>query len=167
MGIKHWLGGLAVVAFAGIGAYVYLDTGRSAAPESTFVLLDGSRQSTADLRVKVTLVNFWATSCTTCVAEMPEIIATHKKYATQGFETMAVAMSYDPPSYVVNFAETRKLPFKVAIDNTGAVAKAWGDVRLTPTTYLVNKRGEIVKSYVGAPDFPALHQLIEKLLAET
>ncbi len=167
MGIKHWLGGLAVVAFASIGAYVYLDTGRSAAPESTFVLLDGSRQSTADLRGKVTLVNFWATSCTTCVAEMPEIIATHKKYATQGFETMAVAMSYDPPSYVVNFAETRKLPFKVAIDNTGAVAKAWGDVRLTPTTYLVNKRGEIVKSYVGAPDFPALHQLIEKLLAET
>ncbi|MBP8204917.1 MAG: TlpA family protein disulfide reductase [Giesbergeria sp.] len=167
MGIKHWLGGLAVVAFAGIGAYVYLDTGRSAAPESTFVLLDGSRQSTADLRGKVTLVNFWATSCTTCVAEMPEIIATHKKYATQGFETMAVAMSYDPPSYVVNFAETRKLPFKVAIDNTGAVAKAWGDVRLTPTTYIVNKRGEIVKSYVGAPDFPALHQLIEKLLAES
>ena len=167
MGIKHWLGGLAVVAFAGIGAYVYLDTGRSAAPESTFVLLDGSRQSTADLRGKVTLVNFWATSCTTCVAEMPEIIATHKKYATQGFETMAVAMSYDPPSYVVNFAETRKLPFKVAIDNTGAVAKAWGDVRLTPTTYIVNKGGEIVKSYVGAPDFPALHQLIEKLLAES
>ena len=167
MGIKHWLGGLAVVAFAGIGAYVYLDTGRSAAPESTFVLLDGSRQSTADLRGKVTLVNFWATSCTTCVAEMPEIIATHKKYATQGFETMAVAMSYDPPSYVVNFAEPRKLPFKVAIDTTGAVAKAWGDVRLTPTTYIVNKRGEIVKSYVGAPDFPALHQLIEKLLAES
>ena len=167
MGIKHWLGGLAVVAFAGIGAYVYLDTGRSAAPESTFVLLDGSRQSTADLRGKVTLVNFWATSCTTCVAEMPEIIATHKKYATQGFETMAVAMSYDPPSYVVNFAEMRKSPFKVAIDNTGAVAKAWGDVRLTPTTYIVNKRGEIVKSYVGAPDFPALHQLIEKLLAES
>ena len=166
MGIKHWLGGLAVVAFAGIGAYVYLDTGRSAAPESTFVLLDGSRQSTADLRGKVTLVNFWATSCTTCVAEMPEIIATHKKYATQGFETMAVAMSYDPPSYVVNFAETRKLPFKVAIDNTGAVARAWGDVRLTPTTYIVNKRGEIVKSYIGAPDFVELHKLIEKLLAE-
>ena len=167
MGIKHWLGGLAVVAFAGIGAYVYLDTGRSAAPESTFVLLDGSRQSTADLRGKVTLVNFWATSCTTCVAEMPEIIATHKKYATQGFETMAVAMSYDPPSYVVNFAETRKLPFQVAIDNTGKVAKAWGDVQLTPSTFIVNKRGEIVKTYVGAPNFPELHQLIEKLLAET
>jgi len=77
-----------------------------------------------------------------------------------------VAMSYDPPAYVVNFTESRKLPFKVAIDNTGANAKAWGDVKLTPTSYLVNKRGEIVKRYVGTPDFAELHRLIEKLLAE-
>ena len=167
MAIKHWAAGMAVAAFAAVGAYVYLDTGRVQAPESTFVLLDGSRQSTTDLKGKVTLVNFWATSCTTCVAEMPEIVSTYQKYKAQGFDTLAVAMSYDPPSYVVNFAETRKLPFKVAIDNTGGVAKAWGDVRLTPSTFIVNKRGEIVKTYVGAPDFAELHRLIEKLLAET
>lgn len=141
--------------------------GTQAAPESTFVLLNGSKQNTADMKGKVTLVNFWATSCVTCVAEMPQIIATYDKYKSQGYDTMAVAMSYDPPSYVVNYAETRQLPFKVAIDNTGAVAKAWGDVQLTPTTYLVNKRGEIVKRYVGEPDFAALHKLIEQLLAET
>ncbi|WP_423457813.1 TlpA disulfide reductase family protein [Ottowia sp. VDI28] len=139
---------------------------QEAAPTSTFVLLDGSRTTTQDLRGKVTLVNFWATSCTTCVAEMPQVIATYDKYKSRGYETMAVAMSYDPPSYVVNFAETRKLPFKVAIDNTGDVAKAWGEVKLTPTTYIVNKKGEIVKRYVGAPNFDELHQLIEKLLAE-
>ncbi len=167
MAIKHWIAGATLAAFAGVGAFVYLGAGQSAAPESTFVLLDGSRQTTADLRGKVTLVNFWATSCTTCVAEMPEIVATYKKYSGKGFDTLAVAMSYDPPSYVVNFTETRKLPFKVAIDNTGAVAQAWGDVKLTPSTFIVNKRGEIVKSYVGAPDFPELHRLIEKLLAET
>ena len=68
---------------------------------------------------------------------------------------------------MVNFTETRKLPFKVAIDNTGAVAQAWGDVKLTPTTYIVNKQGQIVKRYVGEPDFNELHRLIEKLLAET
>lgn len=167
MAIKHWAAGLAVAAFVAVGAFVYLDTGRAKAPESTFVLLDGSRQTTADMRGKVTLVNFWATSCTTCVAEMPDIVATYNKYQGQGFDTLAVAMSYDPPSYVVNFAETRKLPFKVAIDNTGAVAKAWGDVRLTPSTFIVNKRGEIVKTYVGAPNFTELHRLIEKLLAES
>lgn len=146
---------------------LYGCSGTQIAPNSTFVLLDGSKQTTADMKGKVTLVNFWATSCVTCVAEMPKVISTYNKYKAQGYDTVAVAMSYDPPSYVVNYSETRKLPFKVAIDNTGAVAKAWGDVQLTPTTYLVNKRGEIVKQYVGEPDFAALHQLIEKLLAES
>ncbi len=156
------LAALAVVAVVGA---VYLGTGRTAAPAASFVLLDGSTRTTADLKGKVTLVNFWATSCVTCVAEMPQIIATHEKYRARGYQTLAVAMSYDPPAYVVNFAQTRKLPFDVAIDNTGAAAKAWGDVQLTPTTYIVDKRGEIVKRYVGAPDFAELHQLIEKLLA--
>ena len=139
---------------------------QEAAPASTFVLLDGSRQTTADMKGKVTLVNFWATSCTTCVAEMPQIVATYDKFKDRGYDTLAVAMSYDPPSYVVNFAETRKLPFKVALDNTGKVAEAWGDVKLTPTTYIVNKQGRIVKKYVGAPNFDELHKLIDKLLAE-
>ena len=161
-GLRRWALGL--VCAAGL---VLAGCSQSAAPASTFVLLDGTQQTTQDLRGKVVLVNFWATSCVTCVAEMPELVSTYEKYRSRGYETLAVAMSYDPPSYVVNFAETRKLPFKVAIDNTGAVAKAWGDVRITPTTYLVNKRGEIVRTYVGAPDFAQLHQLIEQLLAES
>jgi peroxiredoxin len=159
-------GAAAAVVAVAIGAGLYLSAGRSAAPQATFVLLDGSSRTTADLKGRVTLVNFWATSCTTCVAEMPKVVATYEKYKDKGYDTLAVAMSYDPPSYVVNYAQTRKLPFQVAIDNTGAVAKAWGDVQLTPTTYIVNKRGEIVKRYVGEPDFAELHLLIEKLLAE-
>ena len=138
-----------------------------AAPDTTFVLLDGSKKTTSDLKGKVTLVNFWATSCVTCVAEMPKMVSTFDKYHGKGYQHLAVAMSYDPPSYVVNYAQTRKLPFDVAIDNTGSVAKAWGEVQLTPTSYLVNKKGEIVKRYVGEPNFAELHQLIEKLLAES
>ena len=160
------IAGIAIAAAVGVGAYVYPGTGQAAAPESQFVLLNGSTKTTADLKGKVTLVNFWATSCTTCVAEMPEIIKTYNKYKNQGYDTLAVAMSYDPPSYVVNFAESRKLPFQVALDNTGKIAKDWGDIQLTPTTFIVNKQGKIVKSYVGAPDFAELHKLIEKLLAE-
>jgi peroxiredoxin len=165
--MKRVLYGAAAAAVLAIGAVFYLGAGSDAAPQSTFVLLDGSSKTTADLKGRVTLVNFWATSCTTCVAEMPKIIATYNKYQAKGYDTVAVAMMYDPPAYVVNYAQTRKLPFKVAIDNTGAVAKAWGDVQLTPTTFVVNKRGEIVKRYVGEPDFDQLHQLIEQLLAET
>ena len=164
--MKKVIIGAVAAAVLAVGAAVFLQAGSDPAPASTFVLLDGSKRSTEDLKGRVTLVNFWATSCVTCVAEMPKIIATHDKYKARGYDTLAVAMSYDPPSYVVNFAQTRKLPFQVAIDNTGAVARAWGDVQLTPTTYIVNKRGEIVKRYVGEPDFAELHQLIEKLLAE-
>ena len=164
-GLLRWALGL--VMLAALAAGLQACSHAQAAPESTFVLLDGSKKTTADFKGKVVLVNFWATSCVTCVAEMPKLISTHQKYAAQGYDTLAVAMSYDPPSYVVNYTETRRLPFKVAIDNTGEVAKAWGDVKLTPTTYLVNKRGEIVKQYVGEPDFAALHLLIEKLLAQS
>ena len=164
-GLLLWTLGLVMLAALATGLQAC--TNAQAAPESTFVLLDGSKKTTSDFKGRVMLVNFWATSCVTCVAEMPKLISTHQKYAAQGYDTLAVAMSYDPPSYVVNYTETRQLPFKVAIDNTGEVAKAWGDVKLTPTTYLVNKRGEIVKQYIGEPDFTSLHLLIEKLLAQS
>ncbi|WP_210542393.1 TlpA disulfide reductase family protein [Rhodoferax sp. PAMC 29310] len=158
---------LAVLAGAlAVGGTAYVLSSTPLAPPSSFVMLDGSKKDTSSFKGKVTLVNFWATSCVTCVAEMPRITSTYEKYAPKGFDTIAVAMSYDPPSYVVNFAETRALPFSVAIDNTGAVAKAWGEVKLTPTTFIVNKRGEIVKRYVGEPNFAELHKLIEELLAE-
>ncbi len=157
----------AAVALGAIGALGLAGcAGRDPAPDSTFVLLDGSKATTADLKGKVTLVNFWATTCVTCVKEMPSIVATYQKYQSQGFETVAVAMEYDPPAWVLNFSQSRQLPFKVALDNTGDIAKQWGDVKLTPTTYLVDKQGRIVKRYVGEPDFPALHALIEELLAQ-
>jgi peroxiredoxin len=159
---------LAAVALAlAVSGGIYLNSGASPAPASSFVMLDGSSKQTAQLKGKVTLVNFWATSCVTCVAEMPQLVATYDKYKARGYDTIAVAMSYDTPAYVVNFAKTRQLPFSVAIDNTGAVAQAWGEVKLTPTSYLVNKRGEIVKRYVGAPDWTELHRLVDRLLAET
>ena len=141
-------------------------SGREGAPDVRYTLLDGAGSTLKAKQGQVVLVNFWATSCTTCVHEMPQIVATHEKFKARGFDTLAVAMSYDPPAYVASFAQSRQLPFGVAIDNTGAIAKAFGDVRLTPTTFLIDKRGGIVKKYVGEPDFSALHGLIEDLLKE-
>jgi peroxiredoxin len=159
---------LIVALVLGVGGYlVFQSVGtHQAAPDVAYTLLDGTQGTTQQLRGKVVLVNFWATSCTTCVHEMPQIVATHERYKDRGYETLAVAMSYDTPAYVSNFARTRKLPFDVAIDHSGAIAKSFGVVQLTPTSVLINKRGEIVKRYVGEPDFAALHQLVEKLLAQ-
>ncbi len=158
---------VASAAVAVIGLGLYQGLGSKTAPISTFVLLDGSTRSSADFKGRVTLVNFWATSCTSCVAEMPQLVATYDKFHAKGYDTIAVAMRYDPPSSVVNFTQTRQLPFQVAIDNTGLVAHQWGDVQLTPTSYLVNQQGQIVKRYVGPPDFAELNKLLETLLAKT
>lgn len=159
---RHWL---ALAAAAPLTLAACSQEQGARAPDLSFTALDGKATRLADLQGKVTLVNFWATSCSTCVKEMPELVATHQKFKDRGYETLAVAMSYDPPAYVMQFAESRQLPFRVAIDHSGELAKGFGDVQLTPTTFLLDKQGRIVKRYVGAPDFAAMHQLIDKLLS--
>jgi len=155
--------GAAVLVLAGIG---YATLARSVpAPDVTFIGIDGQKISTQSLRGKVVMVNFWATSCTTCIHEMPQMVDTYNKFKGQGLEFVAVAMKYDPPNYVLNYAETRKLPFKVALDSGGDVAKSFGNVALTPTTFVIGKDGSIIKRYVGEPEFSSLHALLQKALA--
>lgn len=161
--IKPAIIGTLVAALA-VGATLTLNQ-RASVPDVTFISLAGQKVSTPSLRGKVVIVNFWATSCVTCVKEMPQMIDTYNKFKGQGLEFVAVAMKYDPPNYVVNFTETRKLPFIVALDSGGDIAKAFNDVTLTPTTYVIGKDGKVLKRYVGEPDFPALHALLQQALA--
>jgi peroxiredoxin len=151
---------VAAIAVAGFFAF----NGKSTVPDATFTLLSGQKVSTGgDLKGKVYLVNFWATSCATCMQEMPQMVDTYNRFKGQGLEFVAVAMNYDPPMYVANYAQTRQLPFKVALDD-GSVAKQFGNVQLTPTTFVVDKDGKILKRYVGAPQFAELDALLKKAL---
>ncbi|MFJ3045895.1 peroxiredoxin family protein [Herbaspirillum chlorophenolicum] len=159
------IAGLAVVAAIAAFAYFKVNAG-NAAPDVTFTRLDGQQVALKDLRGKVVMVNFWATSCTTCIGEMPQMIETYNKFKDKGLDFVAVAMSYDPPNYVLNYTETRKLPFQVALDTQDKLAQAFGDVKLTPTTFVIGKDGNIIKRYVGEPQFSELHQLLEKALAK-
>jgi thiol-disulfide isomerase/thioredoxin len=158
------LAAVVLVVVSLIAAYTALFGKSKAAPEVTFKTLSGEHLTTQQLRGKVVLVNFWATSCVTCVKEMPMLVETHQKYAPQGYETIAVAMNYDRPDFVLNFAQTRGLPFKVAYDVDNSVAPAFFDTRVTPTTFLIDKQGQIIKRYVGEPPKLELHALIEKYL---
>jgi len=127
-------------------------------------LLDGRRLDRQALQGRVLLVNFWATSCAVCVAEMPEFTALHQRWHGRGLQTLAVAMPYDPPARVANFAEQRQLPFGVVIDLGGVVVRQLGPVTGTPTTLLVDATGRIVERIVGRPDFAALDRRIGTLL---
>jgi peroxiredoxin len=156
-----------LVAAAAMGFVLYSAFfDKTAAPPVTFVSLQGEKITTADLRGKVVLVNFWATDCPTCIKEMPDIIKTYNKYRAQGFETIAVAMKHDPPNYVLNYTEKNALPFKVALDPQGELARAFGEVKLTPTTFIIDRRGNIVNRILGEPDFARLHALLEEKLKE-
>jgi peroxiredoxin len=153
----------AVLTLAIVGYFSF--AAKEPAPDVTFTNLNGEKITSQSLRGKVVLVNFWATSCVTCIKEMPQLVDTYNRYKDQGLELVAVAMNYDPPNYVLNYAQTRSLPFQVALDTQGELAKSFGDVKLTPTTFLIDKQGNIIKRYIGEPEFEALHRLLEKELA--
>ena len=94
-----------IVAFCAVVAGIIFFNHKTLAPDSTFVLLDGSKKQTTDLRGQVALVNFWATSCVTCVAEMPEVIRTYEKYKGKGENMWA-----DVDDAHVLFERLRELP---------------------------------------------------------
>jgi peroxiredoxin len=133
------------------------------APALSYTLLDGRKSDLAALHGHVVLVNFWATDCAPCVEEMPALVANWRQFAPQGFQTLAVSMRYNAPALVANFAEAHALPFGVVIDNTGEIAERLGNVQFTPTSLLINKRGQVVRRWVGRTDFDALAPLIAAL----
>ncbi|MBI3044720.1 MAG: TlpA family protein disulfide reductase [Betaproteobacteria bacterium] len=158
---------LAAILVAAVTLLLFaIFTPTAAAPQVTFVSLKGEKTTTAGLRGKVVLVNFWATDCPVCLKEMPDMVRAYERYRDRGFEFIAVAMRYDPPNYVVAYAEENRLPFTVALDPMGELAQAFGGVKLTPTTFVIDKRGNIVLRVSGGPDFARLTALLEEKLNE-
>ena len=157
---------IAVAAVLAIAAWaVYVSLRPIPAPNVRIATLGGGAISTEDLRGKVVLVNFWATWCATCLAEMPNVVDTYRKYAPRGYETVAIAVQKDDPMLVAQFAARRALPFKVAVDETGEAAASFGAPRVTPVMFLIDRNGRVVKEYVGDPDWAELHAAIEAALA--
>ena len=156
---------LALIATIGlaVSACGVVDSGK-AAPQANFKTLSGKTFDTASLKGQVTLVNFWATSCTTCVKEMPMLVDTYNALAPKGYRTIAVAMSYDEASFLAPFVESRKISFDVVFDADGSIAKAFEGTKLTPTSYLIDKQGNIAKRYVGEIKEAELKQAISALL---
>jgi peroxiredoxin len=156
---------IAILALAVVGALAYSLMDKPGAPAATFTTLEGKSIALNDLRGKVVLVNFWATSCPGCIKEMPGMVETYKQYKDRGFEIVAVAMSYDPPNYVANFVQTRQLPFPVALDVNGEHARAFGNVQVTPTSFIIDKDGRILEQKLGELDFVKLKALLDRELS--
>lgn len=111
-----------------------------------------------------TIINFWATDCPGCIKEMPGLAATYNQFRGQGLEIIAISMSYDPPNHVLNFTQKNKIPFPVVLDIDGQIAQSFENIRLTPTSILIDKNGKIIDKVIGELDFNKLNALLKKYL---
>ena len=143
---------------------IFMSTQKKLVPQIDMLTISGETISTKDLKGSVYLVNFWATDCPGCIEEMPGLIDTFNKYKNKNFTVIAVSMFYDPPSRVLSYTEKNKLPFPVTLDLDKNIMNSFDDIKLTPTSVLINKKGQVANTIIGVLDFKDLHEKIDLML---
>lgn len=154
----------AVLLLATLGYLWFAPAGLQKSPDISLLGIDGSELKLAEYRGKPLLVTFWATTCPGCIKEMPHLIELYRELAPQGLEIIGVAMDYDPPNQVLAMRDARRIPYKVALDIHADAARAFGNVRLTPTSFLIAPDGKIVYQKIGEMDMKQLRSDILDML---
>ncbi|MFP4160945.1 MAG: TlpA family protein disulfide reductase [Ectothiorhodospira sp.] len=139
--------------------------GGRALPEVTVPTLEEEPLALKGLEGHPLLITFWASDCSTCLEEIPHLNALYREYGNQGVEVIGIAMQYDPPEAAARTAERRGIDYTVALDRQGEAAAAFGNVQLTPTTFLISPEGRIVYQKMGPPDWERVEQTLEEWLA--
>jgi peroxiredoxin len=129
-------------------------------PDATFNLVDGQRLSSADLRGRPVLINFWSVSCGVCLRDMPRLTRLHETLGERGLVVIGVAMPHDPPPAVIATVKEREPGYRIAVDVHGELSRAFGDVSVTPTTFLVDPDGNIRFSSQGPLDEPRIRATV-------
>ena len=138
------------------------------APGFTLNTLDGKEASLSDSKGKVVLINFWASWCPACKAEMPAIQTAYQAYGDQGLVVLAInATDQDEANAARQFARTEGLTFPLLADVSGATFQSY-QVQALPTSFFVDRQGKIAWVVVGGPMAEALiRSHVEALLKET
>jgi peroxiredoxin len=154
--------GVFVVALLGTLLYLTVfSDGLGQAPDVTVTTASGETIQLSK-PMKPVLVNFWATSCPSCIKEMP-YLAKMKQSLGDRFELVAVSMEYDPVKQVEKFIKANPFPFTFVMDTDGKIAKAFGDIQLTPTSFLIAPNGKIVYRQIGEVKFALVTERIKKM----
>ena len=133
MRLKHiLLGTIALALIGGLGSLWLAPAGIARAPDITFTTLQGDKLSLTALRGQPVLVTFWASTCSSCIREMPHLIALYNELAPGGLEVIGIAMAYDPPNRVIELSKAKQIPYPLALDINSAAARAFDDVSVTP-----------------------------------
>lgn len=147
-------------------SYLWLaPSGIQKAPNLTLQLIDGRKVELNSFKGKALLITFWATSCPGCIKEMPHLVELYKEMKPEGLEIIGIAMPYDRPDYVMEMVKRKNLPYLIAYDLKGEATRAFGNISLTPTTFLIDDQGKIVKKKIGEMNMDEWHKRIELILA--
>ena len=146
------------------GAEAQGSAGRKPAPDFRLIELDGKSIQLSGLKGKVVLLDFWATWCPPCQAEIPHFVALYAAYREKGLEIVGVSLD-DGPEVVRSFVKQKGIPYPVGLGSQ-SLAQLYGGIRGIPTTFLIDKQGRIAKMYVGYQDKSVFESQIKTLLAE-
>ncbi len=138
---------------------------RPEAADFTLKDLEGNPVTLSDFKGKVVLVDFWATWCPPCVAEVPHFKSLHKEYNAQGFEIIGISLDKGGVPVVRDFVEEREIPY-INVMGTREVTLAYGGIRGIPTTFLIDREGRVAEKWVGFHEEGEFARAIEKLLEE-
>lgn len=139
-------------AFTGLAARAGLQSlpSRTKSVDFNLSALDANRESVklSSFTGKVVLLNFFATWCGPCRSEMPDLENVYSKLKDQGFVVLAVDVQ-ERPSEVMRYASELGLTFPIGLDESGRVSLTYG-ARALPTSYLIDRRGDVVAGTIGA-----------------
>ncbi|MDZ7805171.1 TlpA disulfide reductase family protein [Thiohalophilus sp.] len=156
-----------VVLLIGALAWIWFSpSGLQRAPDISFKNVEGETLSLQQLQQqgRPVLVTFWATSCPGCIKEMPHLIEMYHDLAPRGLEIIGVAMAYDPPNHVMRMREEKNIPYPIVLDIDSAIARAFGEIKLTPSHFLINPNGRIVHHKIGELDMERIRTRILAML---
>ncbi|MCW8900510.1 MAG: TlpA family protein disulfide reductase [Gammaproteobacteria bacterium] len=161
---------IALFAILIIGSITYLwvaPSGAQQVPNITLQLIDGKKIELASLKGKPVLITFWATSCPGCIKEMPHLSELYHELQPKGLEIIGIAMPYDRPDYVMEMIKRKNTPYFIALDLKGEAVQAFGNVSLTPTTFLIDDKGKIVKKKIGEMKMDVWKKRIELIINQS
>ncbi|MDC0542282.1 TlpA family protein disulfide reductase [Methylophilaceae bacterium] len=155
---------ISVLLISFVAVLLFLSLQTTSIKNLDLTTISGEKITSQQLLGKITLINFWATDCPGCINEMPGLIETYNQYKDQGLEVIAVAMYYDPPSRVISFTKNNNLPFPVVLDPNKEIISKFNNVKLTPTSIVLDKNGNVINTIIGEINFNDFNKNLVKLL---
>ena len=163
---RNWQSGLVETkkgAQGTAGAPAPVPSGPRIAPPFSLQDTNGNLYSSSRLAGKPAVINFFATWCPPCKAEIPGFVEVYNKHRSKGFELVGISLDTDTRGNLAGFLMSQKIEYTVLFGDL-ATARAYGGVSSIPTTFFVGKDGEIKNVHVGYMDRDAFDREVQKLL---